>query len=127
MTLEPKASNGPTRPIPPPETLGDPDQVASLHAEDGEVVINRGEPHAGRAAVSAMAAGCCAVVPDLRLTCDTVRVADSHAAFLWTYPGHDSETRNPLSVAGCEECDMNEDLKVTASRGWFDAEDYAGT
>lgn len=32
---------------------------------------------------------------------------------------------NPLRVRGWEEWELNDDLKVVASRGWFDANDYA--
>jgi len=39
-------------------------------------------------------------------------------------PGPVSQTGNPLNVQGWEEWEMDEDLKVIASKGWFDAEDY---
>ncbi len=32
---------------------------------------------------------------------------------------------NALIVHGREEWDVGDDLKVKASRGWYDAEDYA--
>jgi len=38
-------------------SAGDPNGVAAFFAEDGRIVINGGEPHIGRDAVSAMAAG----------------------------------------------------------------------
>jgi len=104
---------------------GDPDRVASFYAENGAIVINRSDAHQGREAMAAMAAGFFAAVPDLRLSCDDLRIAGNHAAFFWTFTGHDSETRNLLSVAGWEEWDIGNDLKVQSSRGWFDAEDYA--
>ncbi len=104
---------------------GDPDQVAAFFAEDGAIVINRGDPHQGRAAISAMAAGFHTAVPDLKLTRDRVRAAGDHVAYFWTFTGHDAETGKPLSVSGWEEWDLDEDGKVRASRGWFDADDYA--
>lgn len=44
--------------------------------------------------------------------------------FLWTFIGHSSATRNPLKIHGWEEWDLNEDLMVQSSRGWFDAEAF---
>ncbi|GGC17673.1 hypothetical protein GCM10011363_37780 [Marivita lacus] len=104
---------------------GSAEAVASFYAETGGIVINRGTPWEGRARVQAMAEGFFADVPDLNLTCDGVRIAGDHVAFLWTFTGHHAETRNPVRIAGWEEWDADADGKVAASRGWFDAEDYA--
>lgn len=78
-----------------------------------------------RAGIEAMAAGFFAEVPDLALVCDTVRRAGDHVAFLWTFTGTHSGTGNRLRISGWEEWDHDRDLRVTASRGWFDAEGYA--
>jgi uncharacterized protein (TIGR02246 family) len=99
--------------------------VASLCAEDGEIIINRGEPWTGRSRVADMASGFYADVPDLSLVCDEVRCAGAHVIYVWTFTGHDAKTGNPLKIRGWEEWDIGEDLKVKASRGWFDADDYA--
>lgn len=99
--------------------------VASFYAPDGEIIINRGEPWKGRARVEQMAAGFFAAVPDLTLICDGIRSAGSHAVYLWTFTGHDARTGNPLNIHGWEEWDLNDEFKVSASRGWFDADDYA--
>ena len=104
---------------------GSPDAVAAFYAEDGEIVINRGDPWTGRSRVRDMAAGFYADVPDLALSCDDIRVSGHHAVYVWTFTGHDAATNNPLNIRGWEEWELGEDLKVTASRGWFDAEDYA--
>lgn len=98
--------------------------VASFYAEDGEIIINRGEPWTGRSRVRDMAAGFYADVPDLSLTCDDVRCSGNHVIYVWTFTGHDAKTGNPLRIRGWEEWDLDEDLKVRASRGWFDAQDY---
>ncbi len=100
-------------------------RVASFYAEDGEIVINRGDPWSGRARVEEMAAGFYADVPDLSLTCDDIRLSGTHAVYVWTFTGHDAKTDNPLKIRGWEEWDLGDDLKVIASQGWFDAEDYA--
>jgi hypothetical protein len=91
----------------------------------GSIVINRGTPCEGRAGVQAMAEGFFADVPDLNLTCDGVRIAGDHVAFLWTFTGHHAETRNPLRITGWEDWDLDGEGKVMASLGWFDAADYA--
>ncbi|MBL4646291.1 MAG: hypothetical protein COA52_05935 [Hyphomicrobiales bacterium] len=99
--------------------------VASFYAEDGEIIINNGDPWRGRSRVQDMAAGFYADVPDLTLICNDVRCAGNHVIFVWTFTGHDAATNNPLNIRGWEEWEVDENLKVTASRGWFDAEDYA--
>lgn len=104
---------------------GSAEAVASFYAETGGIVINRGTPWEGRAGVQAMAEGFFADVPDLTLTCDGLRVAGDHVVYLWTFTGHHAGTGNPLRITGWEEWDLDEGGKVAASRGWFDAEDYA--
>ena len=62
---------------------GSPQRVAGHFAENGEIVINRGTPWRGRPGVAEMAAGFFADVPDMKLTCDIVRCAGSHVAYVW--------------------------------------------
>ena len=104
---------------------GSPEAVAASYALDGRIVINGGEPWEGRARVAAMAAGFFADVPDLALSCDGVRRAGDHVVYLWTFTGTHSGTKNPLKISGWEEWDLDAEHKVKASRGWFDAADYA--
>ena len=98
--------------------------VASFFAEDGQIVIHKGEPWLGRARVQDMAQGFYNDVPDLHLICDDVRASGSHIIYVWTFTGHDATTGNPLNIRGWEEWELNADMKVATSRGWFDAEDY---
>ena len=98
--------------------------VASFYALDGQIVINRGQPWLGRQGVADMAAGFFADVPDLHLVCDDVRRAGNHVVYFWTFTGTHAATKNRLSVSGWEEWDLDSDLKVVASRGWYDAEEY---
>lgn len=72
-----------------------------------------------------MAAGFHADVPDLTLTCDDVRISGNHVVYLWTFVGHDATSGNPLTIRGWEEWELNDDLKVVSSKGWFDADNYA--
>ena len=99
--------------------------VASFYAQDGGIVINRGDPWTGQTGVAEMAAGFYADVPDLTLRCDEIRSAGDHAVYLWTFTGHHAETGNPLTVRGWEEWDLDTDLRIRASLGWFDVDDYA--
>jgi len=71
-----------------------------------------------------MAAGCFADVADLTLVCDEVRCAGDHVVYLWTVTGTHSGTRRPVRVVSWEEWDLDAEIKVKASRGWFDADDY---
>jgi uncharacterized protein (TIGR02246 family) len=104
---------------------GKPDAVASFFGIDSQIIINNGLPWVGRTAVSEMASDFFADVPDLKLTCDLLRCAGAHVAFVWTFTGHDANTKNPLTIHGWEEWDLDDALKVRLSRGWFDADDYA--
>ncbi|WP_424968730.1 MULTISPECIES: nuclear transport factor 2 family protein [unclassified Dinoroseobacter] len=104
---------------------GDPNAVAAFYAEGGGITINRGTPWEGRAKVAEMAAGFFADVPDLRLSCDAIRGAGAHVIYVWTFTGHDATSGRPLNVRGWEEWELDADLKVQKSLGWFDAEDYA--
>ena len=99
--------------------------VAEFYAKHGGIVINRGEPWQGRDRVAQMAAGFFSDVPDLKLVCDGLRCAGDHVVYLWTFTGTHSGTRRPLRVSGWEEWDLDADYKVKASRGWYDADEYA--
>jgi uncharacterized protein (TIGR02246 family) len=104
---------------------GSADAVAEFYAPDGRIVINRGNPWEGRTGVAQMAAGFFADVPDLTLVCDGMRIAGDHVAYLWTFTGTHAGSGNPLRVVGWEEWDVDLDLKVKSSCGWYDADDYA--
>jgi len=104
---------------------GSTEAVAAFFAPDGRIVINRGEPWEGRVGVAQMAAGFYADVPDLHLVCDGLRIAGDHVVYQWTFTGNHATSGNPLRVVGWEEWDMDADLRVKSSRGWYDAEDYA--
>ena len=71
-----------------------------------------------------MAAGFFADIPDLKLTCDEVRSAGEHSAYFWTFTGTHAGTGKAVRVSGWEEWDLDADLKIVASRGWYDAADY---
>ncbi|SIS92611.1 SnoaL-like domain-containing protein [Roseivivax lentus] len=101
-----------------------PENVAAFHAPTSGIVINRGEPSAGHEGLTAMAAGFHADVPDLHLSCDGIRGAGTHVVYMWTFTGHHAQTGNSLHVKGWEEWELNDEMKVTSSLGWFDGEEY---
>lgn len=103
---------------------GNPQAVAAFFAEDGSIVINGGSPWPGRDGVAEMAVGFFTDVPDLCLTCDGVRVAGDHVAYLWTFTGTHAGSRRALRISGWEEWDLDAAGSIAASRGWFDAADY---
>ena len=103
---------------------GSADAVAEFYVPDGRIVINRGKAWEGRTGVAQMAAGFFADVPDLNLVCDGLRIAGDHVAYLWTFTGTHAGTGNPLRIVGWEEWDVDVELKVMSSRGWYDAVDY---
>lgn len=103
---------------------GDPAVVADHYAPGKGITINRGETQFGRDAMLAMAGGFMAEFPDLKLTCDFLRVAGNHAVYAWTLEGHHSGTGNFVKVGGWEEWELDDKCQVTNSLGWFDAEEY---
>ena len=125
MSFDRKAIEGLAQAYTSAWNTGSPRSVAGYFSENGEIVINRGTPWRGRAGVAEMAAGFFADVPDMKLTCDGVRLSGSHVLYLWTFRGHAAKTSKALTVHGWEEWEVSDGLIVTASRGWYDAEDYA--
>ena len=101
-----------------------PEAVASFYADDGQIIINRGEAIVGKAAIAEMAAGFYSAFPDLVVHCDEMRTAGDHAIFVWTLEGHHVDTKNYVKVGGWEEWDLDEAMKVKCSLGWFDAAEY---
>ncbi|QGX96996.1 DUF1348 family protein [Roseovarius faecimaris] len=101
-----------------------PQAVADRYAKDATMSMNHGEPMTSQAEIADMAAGFMADFPDLVLTLDTVLVADRHMVYAWTFEGHHTETGNHVKFSGWEEWDLDENLKVTKSLGWYDGADY---
>ncbi len=101
-----------------------PEAVASFYAEDGQISINKGDVLKGRDAIAEMAKGFYAEFPDLIVHCDALRLSGSHALFVWTLEGHHSETKNFVKVGGWEEWELDDDMKVKSSLGWFNGLEY---
>ena len=101
-----------------------PEAVASFYATDGQISINNGDVLKGTDAIVEMAKGFYAEFPDIIVHCDALRLSGSHALFVWTLEGHHSETGNFVKVGGWEEWELDENLKVKSSLGWFDGPEY---
>lgn len=125
MTIDPKKAKQMADDYTAAWNSGSAQAVAEFYAKDGGIVINRGEPWQGRDRVAQMAAGFFSDVPDIKIVCDGLRCAGDHVVYLWTFTGTHAGTKRPLSVSGWEEWDLDTDYKVKASRGWYDADDYA--
>lgn len=101
-----------------------PEMVAGRYAEQTTMSMNGGDPMTSRSQIADMAAGFMADFPDLVLALDTVLVADRHMIYAWTFEGRHKGSGNKVRFSGWEEWDLDDDLKVTKSLGWYDAEDY---
>ncbi|MEP0944373.1 MAG: nuclear transport factor 2 family protein [Rhizobiaceae bacterium] len=101
-----------------------PDAVASRYAEQAVMIMNGGEPMTNQSQIGEMAARFMADFPDLVLSLDSVLVADHHMIYAWTFTGHHKGTGNHVRFSGWEEWDLDDDLRVSKSLGWYDAADY---
>lgn len=125
MTIEPEKMKAIAAAYTGAWNSGSAEAVAEFYANEGHIVINRGEPWEGRARVAEMAAGFFADVPDLSLVCDELRCAGNHVVYLWTFKARTPGQKKPLRIVGWEEWDVDADYKVKVSRGWYDADEYA--
>lgn len=102
----------------------DPNLVADMFSEDACLSVNRGEAIVGRSAIVALVTGFYDEFPDLVVSKNEVRLAGDHAVFLWTLEGTHRASGNRVVLNGWEEWELGEDMKIKASSGWFDAEEY---
>ena len=101
------------------------EEVTSFFSDDAQFIINRGEPWIGHGGIAEMATGFFTDVPDLLLISDDVRCSGDHAINVWTFTGHHADTGNAVEVRGWEEWTIGPDMKITLSKGWYDADGYA--
>ncbi len=102
----------------------DPEAVVAFYRDDGAITINRGEPIRGRAALLDMVAGFYAEFPGLTVRLEHLRVAGDHVMFGWVLEGQHAETGHVVKVPGWEEWDLDNNLNVIKSLGWYDGADY---
>jgi len=105
----------------------DPEAVASFYAPDGRIVINDGDPSAGRAEVAEMVQGFLDAFPDLIVRMDRIRTSGTYAVYLWTLEGTNTGpggTGNRVEISGWEYWRLSDDGLVAESRGHYDAAEY---
>lgn len=106
---------------------GDPAALAAFYAEDGALVVNDGEPAAGREAVAARAAGFMEAFPDMVVSLVKVAGAGQQAVFHWRWTGTNTGpggTGRAVDLRGYEEWTLRPDGLILESRGHYDEDDY---
>ena len=98
--------------------------VAASYTEDACFIINHGEPMNGRQDIADMVNGFCDEFPDVVLRLDHSFIAGHHAIYVWTFQGTQVGTGKYVEFQGWEEWELDENLKVKSSLGWYDAVDY---
>lgn len=59
---------------------------------------------------------------------DDICLSRTHLVYIWTFTGHDAGTGNPVNVSGWEDLedwDLDKNLKMESSCGWFEPYDCA--
>ena len=105
-----------------------PESVAAFFEEGGSLTINDGRPAAGRAEITAAAAGFMTAFPDLVVRMDTLEVNGPQAIYRWTLIGTNTGpggSGRPVAISGYEEWTIGATGLIAASLGHFDAADYA--
>lgn len=103
------------------------EDVASFYEPDGYIVINDGEPIVGHSAFAEMAQSFFDGIPDLVLQVDAVRTAGNRAVMMWTLEGTNTGPEgsgHAVKFSGWEAWHLSDDLRVIASDGRYDAEEY---
>lgn len=105
-----------------------PSNVAAFFSEDGSLSVNDGDPAIGRAAIADVARGFMTDFPDMVVTMDAMESRPDGAVFRWTLAGTNTGpggTGKRVRIGGYEEWTFGSDGLVAASKGCFDAAEYA--
>ena len=106
----------------------DPANVARFFAEDGSLTVNDGDPAVGRAAIADVARAFMTAFPDMVVTMDQIVAREEGAIFRWTLTGTNTGpggTGKGVRISGQETWRLADDRLIAASRGAFDAAEYA--
>lgn len=104
-----------------------PEEMASLYAEDGMLTVNNGKPAVGRKQLAETAQSYMEAFPDMVLTMDSLTVDNGSYRYYWTFKGTytgPGGTGNKVDFSGFEEWKMNDQGLIKKSIGTYDAEDY---
>jgi len=105
-------------------TAGAPEKIAELFAINGTITVNDGVTHTGHAEIIENAKELLATFPGLVVHCIETRHAGDRAVFIWTLEGRHAETGNSVTLPGWHEWELNDDMKVSRCRGFFDAASF---
>jgi uncharacterized protein (TIGR02246 family) len=103
----------------------DPARVASFFTENASLSINGDEPAVGRDAISEVARSFMEAFPDLEVVMDELELQARHPVYRWTLTGTHSDSGRHVRISGHEVWTMGDAGLIDASRGHFDADDYA--
>lgn len=101
---------------------GDPARVVEHYEPGALIVINDGDPTPMRAVAESFMADFPAMELELG---DVVLRDDGIVEYHWTLRGDHAGTGNRVEISGFEEWTIGADSRVAASRGTFDAAEYA--
>jgi ketosteroid isomerase-like protein len=102
----------------------DPHQVAAHFAETGWLSVNDGPRATGRAAIAEVAQGFMTTFPDLEVRLERLVPTPVALEYHWRLRGTASGGRT-VDITGVEVWQLAPDGRIAASRGHFDAADYA--
>ncbi len=105
----------------------DPEDLASFYAEDGMLIVNKGEPAVGREAIEAKAEDFMKAFPDMLIRVDKLIENGDRVVFHWHWTGTHSGrggTGNPVDLRGYEVWTFNDEGLITESLGNYDEEEY---
>ena len=105
----------------------DPAQLAALYSPDGVLIVNGGEPAAGRAAVEEKARGFMEAFPDMKVEMIAVQKDGEGARFDWHWTGTNTGpggTGRPVNLKGFETWTFGSDGLIKLSEGSYDEADY---
>ncbi len=106
----------------------DPRRVAEHYAPDGSLTINDGPPSVGRDAITKTAQSFYVALPDMHVYMNDLVVDDEHIEYHWTFTGTNTGpggTGKAVRVTGYEEWAISDEGLIAASRGHYDAAEYA--
>jgi heme-degrading monooxygenase HmoA len=105
-----------------------PESVASFFAEEASLRVNDGAPAVGRRAIAAVARDFMTAFPDMVVTMDELIRGPDAVEFHWTLTGTNTGpggTGKRVRISGHEEWQFETGGLLAASRGHFDADEYA--
>ena len=106
----------------------DPRRVSEHYAPDGRLTINDGPPSVGRDAITETARSFYVALPDMQVYMNDLVVDGERIEYHWTFTGTNTGpggTGNAVRVTGYEEWTLSDDGLIAASRGHYDAAEYA--